>query len=110
MSEIDAALLEVAEEQLRWTRAAAIPAVRQTILEALPRSDQRRAFELCDGSRSGPQIAKAVGVSRQSIFNWSTAWRQLGIAYEVEDRKIRHLVSLTALGITTEVSTDEVDG
>ena len=34
MSEVDAALLEVAEEQLRWTRAAAIPAVRQTISSA----------------------------------------------------------------------------
>jgi biotin operon repressor len=110
MSEVDVALLEVAEEQLRWTRAAAIPAVRQTVLDALLRSEQRRAFELCDGSRSGPEVAKAVGVSRQSISNWSTAWRQLGIAYEVEDRKIRHLVSLTALGIAAEVSAGEAEG
>jgi biotin operon repressor len=107
MNDVDAALLKVAEEQLRWVRAAAMPDVRQTISAALQNSEQRRAFELCDGSRSGPEVAKAVGVSRQSISNWSTAWRQLGIAYDVEDRKIRHLVSLAALGIPIEASTGE---
>jgi biotin operon repressor len=107
MSDVDAALLKVAEEQLRWTRAAAMPGVRQTILTALPRIEQRKAFELCDGSRGGPEVAKAVGVSRQSISNWSTAWRQIGIAYEVEDRRIRHLISLSALGIPIEVQAGE---
>jgi len=110
MSDVDTALLEVAEEQLRWTRAAAMPRVRQTISTALPKSEQRQAFELCDGSRSGPEVAKAVGVSRQSISNWATVWRQLGIAYEVDDRKIRHLVSLTALGIPMEASPGEAVG
>jgi biotin operon repressor len=107
MNDDGEALLAVAEEQLRWTRAAATPGVRQTILTALASSEQRQAFELCDGTRSGPEVAKAVGVSRQSISNWSTAWRQVGIAYEVDDRKIRHLVSLTALGIPIESSAGE---
>jgi hypothetical protein len=89
-------------EQLRWLRAAAMPGVRRTIVDALPKPEQRRAFELCDGSRSGAEVASAVGVSPQSISNWSSAWRNLGIAHETEERKIKHLISLAALGVEIE--------
>jgi Helix-turn-helix domain len=97
------ALLAVAEEQLRWLRAAALSRVRETIDAALPKSEMRRAFELCNGNRTGAQLAKAVGVSPQSISNWTKRWRNLGIAYEVEGGAIRHLVSLESLELPMEV-------
>jgi len=96
-------------EQLRWLRAAAMPSVRATIVRALPKQEQRRAFELCDGTRSGTEVAAAVGVSKQSISNWSSAWRNLGIAYEVEERKVKHLISLAALGVEIEPAAGGAD-
>lgn len=90
-------------EQLRWIRAAAMPMVRDTIDRALVKEEQRKAFELSDGTRTGAEIAKAVGVSPQSISGWAANWRNLGIAYEMEARKNKHLISLEALGLSVEV-------
>jgi hypothetical protein len=42
-------------------------------------------------------------MSKQSVSNWTRRWRDLGIAYETEKGRIRHLVSLDALGIPVEV-------
>lgn len=80
-----------------------MPMVRDTIDKALVKKVQREAFELSDGTKSGAEIAKAVGVSPQSISNWAANWRNLGIAYEVEARKSKHLISLEALGLPVEV-------
>jgi biotin operon repressor len=91
--------VEIAEEHLLWLRAAAIPRVRETIEAVLVKEQQRRAFELCDGTRTGPEIASAVGVTRQSISTWTQNWRNLGIAVQVGERKVRHLISLDALEV-----------
>jgi CRP-like cAMP-binding protein len=84
-------------EQLRWLRAAAMPSVRATIDTALTKEQQRRAYELCDGSRSSAEIGKAVGASPATLSRWTTEWRNLGIVYETDERKLEHLISLSAL-------------
>lgn len=98
-----ARLVEAAEEQLRWQRAAVLPQVRETILQALRTTQARRAYELCDGSRSATEVASALGTNKQNVSRWTRRWRDLGIAYETGGRRIRHLVSLDALGIRVEV-------
>lgn len=103
MSATEDALLVVAEEQLRWLRAAAMPQVRETVDAALSKAEMRRAFELYNGKRTGAEIAKAVGVSPQSISNWTKRWRNLGIAFEVEGGANCHLVSLESLELPLEV-------
>jgi hypothetical protein len=97
-----ARLVEVAEDQLRWQRAAVLPEVRKTIEQALTTTQLRRAYEMCDGQTPNTEIAKAVKTSKQSMSGWTRRWRDLGIAYEAE-RGIRHLTSLKALGLPTEV-------
>jgi len=97
-------LLEVAREQLRWQRAAVTPAVRQAISEVLTTKAMREAFELCDGNCQSAEVAKAVGTSKQNFSGWTRSWRDLGIAYEVDGRKIRHLASLKSLGISVDPS------
>lgn len=94
-----ARLLAVAEEQLRWQRAAVLPQVRETIERTLTTTQHRRAYELCDGSRASSDIAKEVGTSKQNFSGWTRRWRDLGIAYETDTRRIQHLTSLRALGI-----------
>ena len=92
-------LLEVAREQLRWQRASVLPQVKQTIEETLTSTKLRRAYEMCDGETGSVDIANAVGVSKASMSGWTRRWRDLGIAYEVEGRRIKHLTSLAALGL-----------
>jgi hypothetical protein len=92
-------LVETAREQLRWQRAAVLPEVRKTIERTLTTTQLRRAYELCDGKTQGSDIAAAVGTSPQSISAWTRRWRDLGIAYEADSRRTRHLVSLSTLGI-----------
>lgn len=100
-------LLAVAQEQLRWQRAAVLPDVRKTIETALTTTQLRRAFEMCDGTKPSADIAKAVGTSPQSLSRWTGRWRDLGIAYEVEGRRVKHLTSLSALGLPVEVDGDD---
>jgi hypothetical protein len=95
-------LLETSQEQLRWLRAAFTPQVRATLEATLTTTQLRRAYEMCDGKTTTREIATAVGASKGSITNWTRRWRDVGIAYEAEGR-IKHLVSLAAVGIPLEV-------
>jgi hypothetical protein len=92
-------LIAVAEEQLRWQRAASLPSVRATVAATLTTEQLTRAFEMCDGTAASKKIAAAVGASKQIFSDWTRRWRDLGIAYEVSGRKIKHLASLKSLGI-----------
>lgn len=108
--ELLAELLATAQEQLRWQRAAVLPEVRRTIENTLTTTQLRRAYEMCAGTNASADIAKAVGTSKQSMSGWTRRWRDLGIAYEVEGRRIKHLTSLAALGLPFDVTTGQVDG
>jgi CRP-like cAMP-binding protein len=94
---------QLLEEQLRWLRAAAMPSVRETVADALATTQLRQAYELCDGTMKSNEIADKVGISKQGFSNWTRRWRNLGIAFEVEGRKIKHLISLAALELPLEV-------
>lgn len=98
---------ELLAEQLRWVRAMAIPSVRETVATTLVTTQLRQAYELCDGSMKSNEIAAKVGISKQALSNWTRRWRNLGIAYEVDDRKIRHLISLGALELPVEVKEEK---
>ena len=101
--ELLAKLVEIAQEQLRWHRAYALPEVRKTIELALPTTQVRRAYEMCDGTKQSVDIAKAVGASKASMSGWTKRWRDSGIAFEVEGRRIQHLTSLASLGLRVEL-------
>jgi hypothetical protein len=94
-----AKLVELSEEQLRWQRAAVLPTVRETVRSTLSTEQQRKAFEMCDGTVASSDVATAVKTSKQNLSGWTRRWRDVGIAYEVSGRRIRHLASLNSLGI-----------
>jgi hypothetical protein len=95
-------LLATAREQQRWQRAAVLPGVRQTVAETLRSTEQRKAFEMCDGETPNKKIAGAIGKSEATISRWASSWRDAGIAYETE-KGTRHLVSLDTLALPLEV-------
>jgi hypothetical protein len=80
-------------------RVLAIPTLKTT-LESLLRSEaERKAYEASDGTRTTRALAEIVGVSQPTISRWWTAWRNAGVAVDVPDGHVRHLMSLSALGI-----------
>lgn len=103
-------LIAVAEEQLRWQRAAALPQVRDIVGTTLVKTKMRRAYELLDGECQSSDIAVTVGTSKGSLSGWTRLWRDLGIAYDTTNakghRRIKHLMSLEALGLPLEVEED----
>lgn len=70
----------------------------------------RRAYELLDGKRKSSDIADTVGTSKGNMSGWTRVWRDLGIAYDTTNpdghRRIKHLVSLEALGLPLELEED----
>lgn len=100
-------LLATVQEQLRWQRASVLPEVRNTLDRTLTTTQVRNAYEMCDGTKQSAEIAAAVGTSKQSMSGWTRRWRDLGIAYEVEGHRIRHLTSLSALGLPLQVHGDD---
>ena len=96
-------MLKIAADQLRWLRAASMPQVRATVAEVLGTTQLRKAYELCDGTKASSETAAEVGISPQAFSAWTRRWRNLGIAYEVDGRRIRHLISLAALELPIEV-------
>lgn len=101
--ELLAELLDVARDQLRWQRAAALPGVRETVDQTLTRTQLRKAYELCDGSRTRTTVAAEVGTTQQSVSNWTRLWCDLGIAYEADGGRVRHITSLKWLGLPVDV-------
>jgi hypothetical protein len=101
-------LVAVAEEQLRWHRAAALPGVRDTIDKTLTKTKMRCAYEMLDGENQSRDIAEAVGVSPATISQWATLWRDLGIAYDTTNKqghaRIKRLVSLKSLQLPIELA------
>jgi predicted transcriptional regulator len=102
-----ARLVGIAQDQLRWQRAAVLPAVRRTIDQTLVTKKYRQAYEMLDGTRAGREVAKAVGVSEGAVSRWASRWRNLGIAYETTDengaKRTKHLVSLDDLDLPIDV-------
>jgi hypothetical protein len=62
----------------------------------------RRAYEMCDGTRTFRDVSAAADVPFGTISGWSRRWRDAGLAYENDDGRIAHLVSLEAVGIPLE--------
>lgn len=106
VEEILTELLTTAQEQQRWQRAAVFPVVRQTVAETVRSTEQRKAFEMCDGKTPNKKIAEAIGKSEATISRWASSWRDAGIAYETEDGT-QHLVSLDTLGLPSEVPKEQ---
>jgi hypothetical protein len=96
-------LVELAEDQVRWQRAAFLPDVRKTVDLALNTTKLRKAYEGCDGETQSADIAKAASMSAATFSEWAKRWRELGIAYERPGKRMTHLVSLKALGLPVEI-------
>lgn len=104
-----AELVGIVREQLLWQRAASIPAVKAALGDTLQTTKMRKAYDLCDGEHTFRQIAAALGVSLGTVSGWSKKWRESGLAFEDSTGRMRHLISLGALGLPVEVEGEPRD-
>ena len=104
MSDIEDAV-ELLREILHWQRFQNRQALRAALEEILSSESDRKIYELTDGKRSQPEIAKRAKVSQPTISNKWKGWRMLGIVYELPDEPGRccHLASLESVGLGEKV-------
>ena len=72
------------KEQTRWLRFLALPSMRKTIEDNLTTKEQRRIYQLSDGTNSTYAIAKklwaeGIKVSHQTVHNYWKKWLALGL-------------------------------
>lgn len=88
--ENNADILEELKTQTMWLKAIALWALKDVIQEELESPQDRKIFELSDGERTTREIAKATGVSFQTIAGKWKRWASLGLVTEGEKRKGRY--------------------
>jgi hypothetical protein len=95
------------QELLLWVKAAVIPDVKARVDRTLSSTEQRRAYNAADGTKTGKELAAIANKSAAAMSGWSKRWRQLGIASLTADGQLKHLQSLEAFGLAVETDTDE---
>jgi hypothetical protein len=87
-------------ELVAWTKLQARDVLLRSLDAALSSENDRRVYELTDGSRTGADVAREVGLSRQAVSQKWKAWRQMGLLFDrPDDAGPRHLASLESLGL-----------
>ena len=101
----DAATERILHEILLWLRFQNRQPLRGLLTEVLANDTDKIIYELTDGTRSQPEIARAAGVSQPTISLKWKAWRTVGIVYEVLEGAGRccHLADLRSVGIEPPV-------
>lgn len=90
------------ELQNTFLRAILATVARQTfsptnILEIMgpaANEKQRRAFNLCDGTRTQADIAKALGLDQGNFSRTITRWIDEGIVIRVDEKRPLHVYPL----------------
>ena len=82
-------LLKELKEQTKWLRFLALPGLKETIERNITSKDQKRIYELSDGTNSTNQIShllKSEGfkVSHMTVYNYWKRWYAVGIVDQSE--------------------------
>lgn len=94
-------LVELAREQLKWSKVQGILTARQVLSSSLRGDSEKLAYQFSDG-RGSQEVAKVAGVSYATVTVYWKKWATLGV---VEPMKVqggtryRRIFSLEDLGI-----------
>jgi biotin operon repressor len=92
-------LLLLLRELVAWTKFQARGSLVRALSDLLSTENDRRIYELTDGSRNGTEVAGEVGVSKAAVSQKWKAWRKAGVLIESpEARGPQHLASIESLG------------
>jgi hypothetical protein len=107
----------ILHEMLRWTRAAAYPAVHKLLQHEFIKGGEvdavrAKIYQLSDGSSTSVAIAKAANVSQPFVSRLWKRWRQIGLAEPAGDggRQTRRAFSLDDFGLAPTNQEDVENG
>ena len=97
----DEEIKQLLHEIVLWLRFENRQSFKTVLGEVLTNEADRKVYDLSDGKKSQPEIARAAGVSQPTVSLKWKAWRALGIVYEIpgEAGRCRHLASLQSIGL-----------
>lgn len=99
MAEAPREELVLLRELVAWTKFRARDSLIRALSYLLSTENDRRIYELTDGSLKGVEVAREVGVSKSAVSQKWTVWRQAGLLIDDQGaRGPRHLASIESLG------------
>jgi transposase len=77
-------LLKELKEQTKWLRFLALPGMKKTVEDNIKTKEQKRIYNLSDGTKSTNDIAKklleeGLKVSHMTVYNYWKRWLALGL-------------------------------
>ena len=90
--------LELLRSIARWTRAAAMPALRLDAPRVLDTEPKRRAYAAMDGATTVRAIETATGANHNDIAQWLKVWVPQGFV-DPDTSPPRATFTLAELGI-----------
>lgn len=80
-------------------------ALTQLVCRGRDLDKQRIAYNLCDGTRTQGEVAKAAKYDPGNFSRTVNRWLELGVLYRIPDgadSRLQHLYPLPSAGIVTE--------
>lgn len=98
-NESDDQIVDLLGELLRWVRFQSLGELRRVLSVTLTTENDRRAYELTDGTNNQTQIGALIGISQRAVsYKWES-WLESGIVSAIPGSKnLRHLASIKSLG------------
>lgn len=95
---------EILIEILKWQKLQGIRTLRDIIPSILDDVKKIKAYEMTDGKTPTKEIAKSLGVSKDTVIVWWREWFSQGIVNKVPQRGGGHplcekIVSLKDMGM-----------
>lgn len=100
----DSETKKLLREIVLWLRFQNRSPLQSLLRDVLSSPSDKVIYDQSDGTRSQPEIAQAAGVSQPTVSTKWKTWRQLGIVYEIEGGRCRHLADLRSVGIEPPAS------
>lgn len=95
----DEGVLEVLKDIRNWTRAASFTSVKHLLLEALPDSKSRTAYQMLDGTASIDQVRVACKMSPNNLVALAQRCTSMGLMEVNGDKKRARLFDLHDFGL-----------
>jgi hypothetical protein len=103
----EAEILEALVEIRNWIRAAAHGPVKNLLEAALPDSNSRTAYQMCDGTATVEHIRAACKMSPNATIALANRCTAMGLMEINEDKKRARLFDLSDFGLTGDSVTKD---
>ena len=94
------------KEIIKWQRILALPILKETIGQSINTKEQKKIYELTDGSLSTNEISKklhndGIKASHMTVYNYWKRWYALGLVEPSEEYsgRFKKIVEISDLNL-----------